>query len=83
MCGTEVRDQPSSARSVARVLRPRAAESVVWAGEAVEGLAGAAFGDFRAAGAHPRGGQVRPGPGEPLFQVAVQFLNALFGRDDL
>jgi 4-hydroxybenzoate polyprenyltransferase len=46
------------------------AESVIRAGEAVEGLAGAAFGDFRAAGAHPRGGQLRPGPDEPLFQVA-------------
>ena len=46
------------------------AESVIWAGEAVEGLAGAAFGDFGAPSAHPRGGQVRPGPDEPLFQVA-------------
>ena len=53
------------------------------AGEAVEGLAGAAFRGLGAAGAHPRGGQVFPRLGEPLFEVADLRLELVFRRAGL
>ena len=50
------------------------------AGEAVQGLAGAAFGRLGAAGAHSRGRQVFPRLGEPLFEVPDLSLELVFRR---